>query len=84
MRVVYLYARITQGFEYVNSYWIYLIMSELRKSACMAFVLHFSIVITRGYLFQRLPETRSYCLKEHEAVFLKRQHLIFSLVAESI
>ena len=35
--------------------------------------------ITRGYLFERLQETRGYSLKEHEAAFLKRQNLIFFL-----
>ena len=39
---------------------------------------------TRGYLFERLQETRSYSRKEHEAVFLKRQNLIFSIAPESI
>ena len=39
---------------------------------------------TRGYLFERLQETRSYSRKEHETVFLKRQNLIFSIAPESI
>ena len=34
-----------------------------------------------GCLVQRLQETRSCGLKEHEAVFLKRQNLIFSMLA---
>ena len=38
----------------------------------------------RGYSFQRLHKTRSYSLKEHESVFLKRQNLIFSEVPGSI
>ena len=44
----------------------------------------FTLLHCNSYLFHRLPETKSYSLKEHEAVFLKRQHLIFSLVAGSI
>ena len=38
----------------------------------------------RDYLFQGLHETRSYSLKEHEAAFLKRQNLIFSIEVGSI
>ena len=34
---------------------------------------------TRGYLFERLQETRGYSLKEQEAVFLKRHSLNFSI-----
>ena len=37
-----------------------------------------------GYLFKRLQETRGYSLKDHEAVFLKRRNLIFSIAAGSI
>ena len=37
-----------------------------------------------GYLFQRLSETTSYSLKEHEAFFLNRQNLIFLIVSGSI
>ena len=37
--------------------------------------------ISRGYVFQRLQETRNNSLKEHETVFLKGQNLIFSIVA---
>ena len=49
---------------------------NMPKSAWMAFVLHFPIVIPWRLecvvtLFQRLHETRSYSLKEHEPVFLK-------------
>ena len=36
------------------------------------------------YLFQGLHETRSYSLKEHEAAFLTRQNLIFSIEVGSI
>ena len=42
------------------------------------------LYIARGYLFERLQETRRYSLMEHETVFLKRKNLIFSLAAESI
>ena len=38
----------------------------------------------RCYLFQSLHETRSDSLKERKAVFLKRQNLIFPLVAGNI
>ena len=41
-------------------------------------------LITCGYLFECLQESRGYSLKEHEAVFLKRQNLIFSITAVSI
>ena len=37
--------------------------------------------ISRGYVFQRLHETRNNSLKEHQTVFLKGQNLIFSIVA---
>ena len=37
-----------------------------------------------GHLFERLQETRGYSLKEHEPVLLKRQNLIFSIVAFSM
>ena len=57
-------------------------------------VLHFSISLLvfaipwkRGYLFERLQETREtrgYSLKKQETVFLKKQNLIFSLAAGSI
>ena len=40
--------------------------------------------ITRGYLFECLQETEGYSLKEHEAVFLKKQNLIFYIAAGSI
>ena len=39
---------------------------------------------THGYLFQCLYKTRSYSLKECEAVFLKRQNLIFPRAGENI
>ena len=51
----------------------------------MAFILHILIVISceLEYLFTYFNEV--YSLKEHGAVFLKRQNLIFfSIVAESI
>ena len=38
----------------------------------MAFVLHLHY-IARDYLLEDLQETSGYSLKEHEAVFLKRQ-----------
>ena len=38
----------------------------------------------RDYLFERLQEGRGYGRKEHEAVFLKRQNLIFSIAAGNI
>ena len=38
----------------------------------------------RSYLFQRLQKTRSFSLKENEAVFLETQNLMFSIVAVSI
>ena len=55
----------------------------------MAFTLHFTIfnplsTLTRDNFFQRLHKTRSCSLKKHEAVFLTRQNLIFSVVAGSI
>ena len=39
---------------------------------------------TGASLLQRLHQTRSYSLKQHEVVFLKGQNLIFSSVAVSI
>ena len=67
---------------------------NIPKYAWMAFgftFLHFPIGFTipwkRGYLFERLQETREttgYSLKEHETVFLKKQNLTFSLAAGSI
>ena len=62
---------------------------NMRKAARMAFALHSVFVIpcllwTRNYLFQQFHETRSYSLKEHEAIFLKRQDLIFTIIARSI
>ena len=41
-------------------------------------------ILTCSYLLQRLYETRSYSLKEHVAVFLKRQNLVFSIVTGNI
>ena len=40
--------------------------------------------LTRGYFYQRLHETGSYSLKEHEDVSLKRQNLVFPVVPECI
>ena len=66
---------------------------NMPKSAWMAFVLCFPIphlfynsfsTWTRGYLVERLQETRGHSLKEHKAVFLKRQNLIFSIAAWTI
>ena len=58
------------------------------KSACIAFFLfpHCNPLSTseRGYFFQCLHETRSYSLRDYEVIFLKRQKLLFSIVAESI
>ena len=53
---------------------------NIPKSTWMSFVLHAPIVIPclLGYLFRRI-----FNLKEHEAVFLKRQNLMFSIVAGS-
>ena len=51
------YARVTHGSEYTG------IFVKMPKSAWMAFVLHFPVVIS--------------CLKEPETVFLRRQNSIF-------
>ena len=80
--------------------WISLEMPEyagtcvnMPKSAWMTFVLHSPIYpfcfstlfyLNTCYLFERLQETTGYSLKEHEAVFWKRQHLIFCIAAGSI
>ena len=50
----------------------------------MAFVLHAAIVIP--YLLEWVVTdfNEAYSLKEHKAVFLKKQNLFFSLVAGSI
>ena len=55
---------------------------NMAKSAWMAFTLYFPIVIplptwTRAYLFQHLHKTRSFSLKENNAVLLETQTLIF-------
>ena len=42
------------------------------------------VYLNAWLLFQRLHETKSYSQKEHEVIFLKRQNLIFSIVAGSI
>ena len=66
---------------------------NMPKSAWMTFVLHSPIYpfvfqslfyLNTCYLFERLQETTGYSLKEHEAVFWKRQHLIFWIAAGSI
>ena len=43
------------------------------------FVLQSLFYLNSGYLFECLQETRVYSLKEHEAVFLKRQNLIWKV-----
>ena len=53
------------------------------KSAWMAFALHVPIVIP-CLLESVVTYFKVYCLKEHEAVFLKKQNLILSRVAGSI
>ena len=35
----------------------------------------------RAYLFQRLHKTKSFSLRENDAVFLETQNLIFSIAA---
>ena len=66
---------------------------NMPKYAGMAFVSHFLISafalqslfnLQRSYSFESLQETSGYSLKEHEANFLKRQNLIFSITAGSI
>ena len=49
----------------------------------MAFALHVPIVIP-CLLESAVTYFKVYCLKEHEAVFLKKQNLILSRVAGSI
>ena len=58
---------------------------NMPKSVWRAFALRFPVspfvlqslpTWTRGYLFERLQDTRGYSLKEHEVVFLKRHNLI--------
>ena len=71
--------------------WICLNMREricvnMPKSPWMAFVLHFAIFpfVLQFFFYLntwRLQETRGYSLKEHEAVFLKRQNLYFFSIA---
>ena len=75
----------------LNNYWTCLKMPKCEnvcKSALVAFVL-FSYynklsIWMCDYLFQCLYETRSYSLRCYEVAFLKRQNLIFSVVAGSI
>ena len=68
------------------------ICMDMPKSAWLTFVWHFPIspfvlqffsTLASGYLFELLQETRGNSLEEHEAVFFKRQSLIFSVAAES-
>ena len=59
--------------------WLLLYISAFPHLFCNAF----SAWIC-DYLFERLQETRGYSLRKHEAAFLKRQNLIFSIVAGSI
>ena len=74
------------------SVWICLNMPEyagicvnMPGSTWMTLALHFPISPwTLGYLFKRLQETRGYSRREHEAVFLKKRNLIFSIAAGSI
>ena len=64
------------------------IFQNMLKSAWMAFVLFLHCnplsTWTHGYLFHCLFETWSYSLKIFEAVFLKRQNLIISIIAGRI
>ena len=47
-------------------------------------VLLTKVLLIKNRVFERLQEVRGHSLKEHEAVFLKRQNLIFSIAAGSI
>ena len=70
------------------------IFVNMPKSAWMAFVLHFPIFFTIPFLlehvdtylivYRRLEVIESLMRPEEEAVFLKRQNLIFSVAARSI
>ena len=79
------YARVRQGSEYtwiIPEYtWICLNLPDFTFPHL--FCNPFS-TWTRRYLFERLQETRGYNLREHEAVSLKRQNLIFLIAAGSI
>ena len=74
------YAGVTQGSKYAE------ICGKVPESAWMAFVLfphcEFFSTWTRSFLFQCLYKTKSFSLQEYETVILKRQNLIFSIVAE--
>ena len=61
--------------------WIYMI---LHKSVRSAFLLHNFIVILCLLELVVTYFNKIYSLKEHKAIFLKKQNLIFSLVAGSI
>ena len=75
------YTRICQNmFDYAR------IFVNMPKSARMAFVFHVTIVIPflLENVFTYFNKVYIYSLKEHEPGFLKRQNLIFSIVAGSI
>ena len=87
------YARVVHGSEYASIIPDCLNMPEyakkcvnISKSTWMVFVLHliFPFVLQSVFylntwlLIERLRETRGYSLKEHDAVFLSRENLIFS------
>ena len=78
------YARFTQGPEYawicLKNSWICLIMPG---SVWVAFVFHVPVVITCLLECIVIYLNKVYSLKEHEAVFLRRQNLIYSVVAGS-
>ena len=70
----------------LNNPWIWLNMLEcLNMAECLLFYIsifpplfyNFFSTLTRGYLFERLQETRAYSLKEHEAVFLFKFYVTF-------
>ena len=60
--------------------WIYINMPE---SIWVAFVFHVLVVITCLLECIVIYLNKVYSLKEHEAVFLRRQNLIYSVVAGS-
>ena len=71
--------------EYVKYAWISRNMCEYAlicyNGFCSTFIHCNSLSTwTRDYLFQPLHKTRSYSLKKHETIFLKRQNLIFWIV----
>ena len=70
----------------LNNPWICLNMLEcLNMAECLLFYIstfpplfyNFFSTLTRGYLFERLQETRAHSLKEHEAVFLFKFYVTF-------